>query len=129
MLYALLIYEAESAAAGYTDEDLEEALAGHRALQRDAKDRGAFVEANQLMPATSATSVRVRAGSVRATDGPFTETKEVLIGYYVLECNSLDDAIEYAARIPHAATGGVEIRPVTYFEHRPRPDPVWTSSG
>ena len=127
MLYALLIYEAEAVTTGYSDADLEQALQGHRALQEEAKQRGVFVEANQLMPPGTASAVRVRAGGARITDGPFAETKEVLIGYYVLDCRDLDEALEFASKIPHAHTGGVEVRPVTYFERDRSDSTVWTS--
>lgn len=127
MLYALLIYEAEAVSTGYSDADLENALAGHRALQEEAKRRRVFVEANQLMAPGTAASVRVRAGKARITDGPFAETKELLIGYYLLDCRDLDEALEFASKIPHAQTGGVEVRPVTYFERNTSDETVWTS--
>ena len=127
MLYALLIYEAEAVSTGYSDDDLERALEGHRALQNEAKRRGVFVEANQLMPPGTASSVRVRAGKPRVTDGPFAATKELLIGYYVLDCRDLDEALEFAGMIPHARTGGIEVRPVTYFERNRSDSTVWTS--
>ena len=126
MHYALLIYEAEAVSTGYSELDEAEALAGHRAFQESTKRSGAFIEANQLMPPGTATSVRVRAGDVRVTDGPFVETKELLIGYYLVECADLDEAVELAARIPHARTGGVEVRPVAYFERDSANDVVWT---
>jgi hypothetical protein len=128
MLYVLLIYEAEDVSAGYTAADTEAALAGHRELQQRSKRDGAFVEANQLMRPETALSLRMRGGAPVVTDGPFTETKELLIGYYVLECASLDQAIEYAQQIPHASTGGIEIRPITYFERSQARAVVWTSS-
>ena len=129
MLYVLLIYEAEDVSAGYSAADTESALVGHRALQDRAKHDGAFVEANQLMRPETAMSLRVRGGEAIVMDGPFTETKELLIGYYVVECASLDQAIEYARQIPHASTGGIEIRPITYFERARAEAVVWTSSA
>jgi len=128
MLYALLIYEAESARSGYSDEELEAALRGHREFQVEAKKRGAFVEANQLMSPVTATAVRVRSGETRVTDGPYIETKELLVGYYLMECADLDEAIQWAAGIPHAATGGIEIRPMVYLEQTDRAQRTWTSS-
>jgi hypothetical protein len=128
MLYVLLIYEAEDVSAGYSEADTDAALAGHRELQKRSKRDGAFVEANQLMRPETAISLRVRGGSPIVMDGPFTETKELLIGYYILDCASLDQVIEYAKQIPHASTGGIEIRPITYFERAPAEAVVWTSS-
>jgi len=116
MLYALLIYQAEEILDNYSEADTNAALAGHRALQEKTKAAGNFVEANQLLPSSSATTVRVRNGKTSVTDGPFTETKELLIGLYVFDCETLDEAIEYAAAIPHSETGAVEVRPIAYFE-------------
>ncbi len=128
MLYALLIYEAEDVSESYSDADMEQALEGHRNLQNDTKADGVFVEANQLMPAGSATSVRVRNGEVSVMDGPFAETKELLLGLYVVDCGTLDQAVEYARRIPHAETGGIEVRPVAYFERSGSDQLQWPTS-
>ncbi len=116
MLYALLIYQAEEVLDNYSDEDEKAALAGHRTLQNDTKAAGRFVEANQLLPSSSATTVRRRKGQTTVTDGPFTETKELLIGLYVFDCETLEQAIDYAAQIPHSETGAIEIRPIAYYE-------------
>ena len=69
-----------------------------------------------LEPSSSATTVRVRDGERVLSDGPFAETKEQLGGFYLLECDSLDEAIGWAAKIPGAATGSVEVRPVMNYE-------------
>lgn len=71
-----------------------------------------------LYPTSSATTVRVKGGKggeVVATDGPFAETKEILTGFYLMECTDLDEAISWAARIPAAWTGTIEVRPVIDF--------------
>ena len=71
-----------------------------------------------LYPTTTATTVTLKGGQggdVVSTDGPFTETKEVLTGFYLVECADLDEAIGWAAKIPAAATGKVEVRPVIDF--------------
>ena len=65
-----------------------------------------------LEDTSAATTVRVRDGKRLTTDGPFAETKEVLGGYYVLECENLDQALEYAAKIPSAEFGSIEVRPL-----------------
>ncbi len=121
MLYALLIYQAEDVLDNYSEADQNTALAGHRALQKKTKAVGHFVEANQLLPSSSATTVRVRNGKTSVTDGPFTETKELLIGLYVFDCETLDEAIEYATQIPHSETGAIEVRPIAYFESEKGP--------
>jgi hypothetical protein len=73
-----------------------------------------------LMPTDQATSVRVREGERLVVDGPFAETKEQLGGYYLLEVDHLDDAIEAAARCPGAATGTIELRPVADVGEAPQ---------
>ena len=86
---------------------------GYRQFGIDAGER--IQGGNALQPTATATSVRVRDGERLVTDGPFAETKEQLGGYYLLECKDLDEAIEWAARIPGAQTGTIEIRPIMEF--------------
>jgi hypothetical protein len=76
------------------------------------RERGAYLAAEALQPVQTATSVRIRDDRTLTTDGPFAETKEALGGYYVLDCRDLDEAIAYAAKIPPARHGSIEIRPV-----------------
>ena len=66
----------------------------------------------ELASTRDATTVRVRDGEALVTDGPYAEVKEALGGYYLFECESMDEAVEYAARIPGAEHGAVEVRPV-----------------
>ena len=70
------------------------------------------MRASGTQPVATATTVQVRGGQVLTTDGPFAETKEQLGGFYILECKDLDEALEYAARIPTAKHGSIEVRPV-----------------
>jgi hypothetical protein len=79
------------------------------------RSRGAMKAGEALHPSSSATTVRVRDGRTISTDGPFAETKEVLGGFYIVEAADLDEAIGYAARIPGAASGSIEVRPVFDF--------------
>jgi hypothetical protein len=109
MQYAMLIY----AEPGYTDglsEDEQKAMfADYGALGEDPRTRGGA----QLQPTETATTVRVQEGQTLTTDGPFADTKEVLVGYYVFEADDLDEATELAARIPAARLGGaIEVRPL-----------------
>ena len=83
----------------------------HGGLGRGARE-GAVVDGSELAPTSTATTVRVRDGETLVTDGPFAETKEALGGYYLFECESLDEALDLAARIPAAEHGAVEVRPV-----------------
>jgi hypothetical protein len=111
MQYMLLIYSDE---AGTEFEKLSEAEQGAIMGEYMAISQTAGVSGGaQLQPAGSATTVRVEDGQTLTTDGPFATTKEVLGGYYLLEADDLDGALEIAARIPAARLGGsVEVRPV-----------------
>jgi hypothetical protein len=78
--------------------------------------RGRWLQGSVLAPASSATTVRVRDGQVLLSDGPFAETKEVIVGFDLLECTDLDEAIEVARTHPMARRGRIEIRPLADFE-------------
>ena len=112
MQYLLMIYqreeetpgESEAAAATPSIEEYEQFNETYGA-------KGVLRGGAELQPTDTATSVRVRRGEVLLTDGPFAETKEQLAGYYVVECETLDDAIEIAAAVPSARSGTIEIRP------------------
>jgi hypothetical protein len=80
------------------------------------RESGQLLGSNRLLPASDAVTVRVRHGKVSTTDGPFAETKEQLGGYYVVEANDLNEAIQLAARIPGARLGCVEVRPIAEDE-------------
>ena len=115
MLYTMLIYQAGEAAA-VTEEMQQACYAGHRKLQERSKAGAAFRAANELVPVEAATTVRWQDGKPVIVDGPFAETKEQLMGLYVMECGSLDEAIDYAKDIPLLGAGCIEIRPIAYFE-------------
>ncbi len=85
-------------------------------LNQTYVDAGVMGGGEALMPPETATCVRVRGGKTETMDGPFAETKEQLGGYYVLECDNLDDALRYAAMIPVAETGTIEVRPIMSFD-------------
>jgi hypothetical protein len=111
MRYLLLIYTAE------TDEQPPDdvAAASHAAygaFTADIKARGLFQAGEALTPTSTATTVRVVDGETVTTDGPFAETKEALGGFYLIEARDLDEAIETAAKIPAAAEGSIEVRPI-----------------
>ena len=84
-------------------------------LNRRLKAAGVMVTGDALQPATTATSVRSRGGKVETMDGPFAETREHLGGYYILDCPDLDQALHWAAQIPGATYGTVEVRPLVVF--------------
>jgi len=81
-------------------------------LAQDLAAAGVLVSSDRLHPVDVATTVRVRDGETELTDGPFAVTKEMLGGYYVLECRDLDEALGHAARVPLARYGSVEVRPI-----------------
>jgi hypothetical protein len=76
------------------------------------REEGVLISNSALRPVSSATTVRVRDGETEITDGPFAVTKELLGGYFLLECADLDEALKHAARLPAAAYGSVEVRPL-----------------
>jgi hypothetical protein len=108
--YMLLVYEEEVDPAEQAEREKE--LPMMVELHRSLREAGLLVGVQRLRPTESASSVRVRGGETEVTDGPFAVTKEVLAGYYVLECADLDEALEQAARLPMARWGTVEVRPV-----------------
>ena len=108
--YMLLVYEEEVDSAEQAErEEVTPALVELHASLREA---GLLVGVQRLRSTESATSVRVRDGGTEITDGPFAVTKEVLAGYYILECPDLDEALKQAARLPMAPWATIEVRPV-----------------
>jgi hypothetical protein len=116
MKYLLMIYSNENVDAKKTPAELATMMQDYRAFTQEAKDRKVYIGGEPLTPTSTATTVRVRNGKTMTTDGPFAETKEQLGGYYLLDCANLDEAIELAAKIPHAAEGSIEVRPIMAFD-------------
>jgi hypothetical protein len=112
MQYMALIYGDEEAWTAFSDEERESAYDLYRAFARDAEAAGVMAGGNELGPTRDATTVRVRNDETLVTDGPYAEVKEALGGYFLLECESMDEALDWAARIPGAEHGAVEVRPV-----------------
>jgi hypothetical protein len=112
----LLIYSDPSVVDGLTDEEIQARRAEvmpqwvelFAYLEKTAKS----VEGKELDDAPTAKTLRYENGDVVVTDGPFAETKEQIGGYFLVECDNLDEAIEMAARVPIASRGSVEVRPV-----------------
>lgn len=107
-----LIYVDEGRWEGLPSEEREGILEQYMAFSREARDAGVMVAGDELAPVRDATTVRVREGGTVVTDGPYAEVKEALGGYFVLECPTIDEAVAWAARIPGAAHGAIEVRPV-----------------
>lgn len=115
MRYMLLIYRSEHQGPLPSAEEGRKMRDAHWALMDETKKLGIFRGAEPLEPTTTATTLRVQDGKVVTFDGPFAETKEQLAGYYILDCNNLDEAITWAAKLPMSCESGqgcVEIRPI-----------------
>jgi hypothetical protein len=110
--YLLLIHDDERNWPSLGEEERNSVVAEYLALTESMRERGAFLGANRLAPVATASTVRVRDGDEVVTDGPFAETKEQLGGYYLIDVETLDEALEWAGRIPTARRGSVEVRPV-----------------
>jgi hypothetical protein len=108
--YMLLVYEEEVDPA--VQAERERQLPVFVQLHRSLREAGLLVDVKRLRSVDSATSVRVRGGENEIVDGPFAVTKEVLAGYYILDCADLDEAIAQAARLPMAPWATLEVRPV-----------------
>ncbi len=115
MQYMALIYSAPGSEPVYGSPEFKVMMDGYFAFTAHLKDKGAFVCGDGLKGTETATSLRLRGGKVETMDGPFAETKEHLGGYYVIEVPDLDTAMMYAAMIPTAAYGTVELRPVAVY--------------
>ncbi len=112
MQYMLLIHSSESGWESLSEAERNEMYAAYGAFTQAIREKGAFVAGDELASSSTATTVRVRDGETLVTDGPFAETKEQLGGYYLIEAESIDEAIEWAAQIPGARYGAIEVRPV-----------------
>ena len=112
MRYALLICADENAIAGMTEEEGTAVLAKYGQFMEEMNSRGVLQGGERLRPTADATTVRVRDGETLTSDGPFAETKEQIGGFYLVDAKDLDDAIEIAAKIPGAAVGSIEVRPI-----------------
>ena len=116
MQYMLLIYGDESSWGNRSEEERGQMMQAYGDYTQELRDSGAMIAGDALEPTQTATTVRVQNDETLTTDGPFAETKEQLGGYYLIEASSLDEALEWAAKIPGARDGSVEVRPVMVFE-------------
>jgi len=116
MRYALLIYVEPWESTPEQDAEVTDA---YNNFSREVAEAGVMRGGEALHEAKMATSVRVRDGQVLVTDGPFAETKEQFGGFYIVEAPNLDEAVRWAAKIPGAVRGTIEVRPIVDF---PSPD-------
>jgi hypothetical protein len=116
MKFLALIFGDESTYQDATAEEIAAVFEAHGRFSAAAGEAGVLLGGEGLQPTATATTIRVRDDERMLTDGPYAETKEQLGGYYLLECKDLDDALNWAAQIPEARTGAVEVRPVMDYE-------------
>ena len=112
MQYMCLIYDAESTWDAMPEDERNTVFGEYMAFTESIRSSGNYVAGDALQPTNTATTVRVRNGETLVTDGPFAETKEQLGGFFIIEAADADEAIAVAARIPGAAYGSIEVRPV-----------------
>ncbi len=112
MEYLALIHADEGAWERLSDEERDAAYEQYAEFAGAAEAAGVLVGGDELGPTSSATTVRMRDGRRLVTDGPYAEVKESLGGFFILNCSTYDDALDWAARIPAAEHGAVEVRPV-----------------
>jgi hypothetical protein len=116
MKYVLAIYGDEAARADATPEQGAATMQAYDALTREMEQAGVLLGGEGLQPSSTATTLRVRDGERLLTDGPFAETRETLAGFYLVDVDDLDAALAWAAKIPHAAVGSIEVRPVLVYD-------------
>ena len=112
MRYLLVIYGTDDDWTQRPPEDLQPILAEHDAFSKALRAAGAYVAAEALQPSSTATSLRIQGEEVVVTDGPYIETKEQLAGFYLVEAENLDRALEWARRLVRFDREPVEVRPV-----------------
>jgi hypothetical protein len=116
MKYAFTIYTDESQRDSATPEQMQQVSEAYGKVTQEMQEKGILIAGDGLYPTATATTVRVRDNERDVTDGPFAETKEQLGGFYVLDVKDLDEAIDWAAKIPGAQFGSIEIRPVLVYD-------------
>lgn len=117
MQYMCLIYSAENAGPQPGTPEFNVMIKEYQSFTADVQTNGKMVHGDALQSIDTATTVTLENGKREVTDGPFAETKETLGGYYLLDCESLDEAIDLAAKIPTAKYGRIEVRPVVVWDN------------
>ena len=117
MQYAILCYHSENVVCSWTKEEDDAVMGKLMAVQDRLAKAGKLGPVARLMPTTAATTLRKHQDPPLVIDGPFAETKEQLLGFYVVECRALEEALEIARDLAKANPGGAyEIRPIAYFQ-------------
>jgi hypothetical protein len=112
MRYMLLICSDEKVEVKVPPAEMGALVEGHRRLAQELMDAGKMVVGERLRPDAEASRIRVKAGQHQVMDGPFAETKEGLGGFYLIECDSKQEALEWARKIPLREDGYIDVRPV-----------------
>jgi len=112
MKYLLLMYADESIGSDWSEEEMQVSAKTWTDFLKEISAGGALVSTSGVAPGSTATTIRVRNDKTLITDGPFAETHEQLGGYFLVDCENLDEAIRWAERIPTAKYGSIEIRPL-----------------
>jgi hypothetical protein len=116
MQYMALIYADEGSWSTLAEDERARVVERYQELAAKAREAGVMIGGDELAPTRDATTVRIREGQTVVVDGPYAEAKEVLGGYFLFECGTIDEALDWAARIPAAEHGAVEVRPL-YANH------------
>ncbi len=116
MQFLCLIYSTEGVGPQPGSEEFGAYIQEYMDFGAHCTENGVMQGGNALQPVATASTVTVENGTTEIKDGPFAETKEQLGGYYLLDCKDLDEALEYAAKIPTARHGRIEVRPVMVFD-------------
>jgi hypothetical protein len=112
MKYLYLLYADESKMPAPDSPQMQQQEAAFGRYYDELSSRGMFKGGDPVQPSASATTVRVRNGSTKTASGPFATGSEQIIGFYVIDAKNQDEAVAYAARVPSAAVGAVEVRPI-----------------
>jgi hypothetical protein len=115
MNYLLLLYGDEQMDVGRSQEAIDQEIEAYTIYTEELEKAGVLLGGEALHSTSTATTVRVPDGKAIVTHGPFAETKEQLGGYYLLKCETLDEALAWAAKCPAARVGSVEVRPIMDF--------------
>lgn len=117
MLYAILCYNDEAAVGAWSRQQDDKVMADLMAVQRPLAEAGKLGPVARLLPTTTATTLRKTVGEPLVLDGPFAETKEQFLGFYVVDCENLEEVVQIVRSLSEAnpGTGAYEIRPVSFF--------------
>ena len=115
MVYMLMIYAAEADWVHKSIDELMPTFEAHKALENDIRAAGQYRGGGGLAPSSTATTVRFRGGTPVVMDGPFAETKEQFGGFYLVDADTMEEALAYARRIPGVANRAIEVRAITHF--------------